>query len=301
MIFWHLWYRKATDLISKLAFMNQQTSKFGIRGFTLIELLVVIAIIAILAAMLLPALSKAKQRATGVSCLNNLKQLTLAAHIYASDNQDCIVPNEPGAPTANLTWAFGWVNGVDAINTDIIRKSLLYQYDGNVENYRCPADKVNVPGTSDLPRARSYSLSSMMGDNGSLLPALSPHPGFKENLKFTSVLKPGPSDASFFVDQEGSSAIATTSVDDGYYSVNYADIGPLWRDEPASRHGNHGQFSFADGHAGIMRWTQPKTQYLQGSYLQQANSGKHPDLDLKQMWESTYHHGGYTGYPDPWN
>jgi prepilin-type processing-associated H-X9-DG protein len=97
------------------------------------------------------------------------------------------------------------------------------------------------------------------------------HVGIKENTKFASVLNPGPSSASFFVDEQGGSTPATTSIDDGYYAVNFQDIGPTWRNVPASRHGNHGQFSFADGHVGIMKWVEPGTQYLQGL---NANSGK---------------------------
>ncbi len=99
----------------------------------------------------------------------------------------------------------------------------------------------------------------MMGDNGDPGGAANNvHPGIPENQKLTSIRNPGPFFASFFVDEQAGSTPDTTSIDDGYYAVNYKDIGSKWRNVPASRHGNYGQFSFADGHAAIMKWVSPK-------------------------------------------
>ena len=282
--------------------MNQQNIKRGTSGFTLIELLVVIAIIAILAAMLLPALSKAKMRATGTSCLNNLKQLTLAAQIYATDNQDYIIPNKIST-AADVSWVAGDVSGrstpTGPTNVTFITSSLLFPYDKTPANYSCPADKITVAGTSGATRVRSYSLNCMMGDNGD--PGGTgnqDHVGIKENLKFTSVLHPDPSSASFFIDEQGGNTSATTSIDDGYYAVDFTAVGPAWRNVPASRHGNHGQFSFADGHVSMIKWVEPKTQFLKGL---DDNSAQRPDADLHQIWLSTYSVGGYPGKPNPWN
>jgi len=258
-------------------------------AFTLLELLVVIAIIAILAALLLPALATAKKRATATGCLNNLKELTLAAQLYAGDFADAIIPNGIGGSPG---WVAGSVQALPgATNLPDIMSGLLYHYSGSPKIYQCPGDTIILAGSS-APRVRSYSLSCMMGNNEGITGV---HDGVVENFKFTSIQMPGPSQALFFVDEQTGTSTDTTSLDDGYFAINYPHGNPAyggssgdeynWRDAPSSRHGDFGQFSFADGHVAKINWLESSTKDLQGGH---ADGTSPVDLDYKQIWQSIY-------------
>jgi prepilin-type N-terminal cleavage/methylation domain-containing protein/prepilin-type processing-associated H-X9-DG protein len=256
-------------------------------GFTLIELLVVIAIIAILAAMLLPALGKAKQQAIRMNCVNNLRQLTIAAVLYGVDNADRIVANYVGNTNA---WVGGDVSSMPgATNVAEIRNAKLFAYNQSVDIYRCPADNFSLRGQAGR-RARSYSLSGMMGINDSWA-AEAVHPKIVENRKFSEVKNPGPANAMFFVDEQADVNLvpANSSIDDGYFAVEPVHPG-RWSNTPASRHGNGSAFSFSDGHSEFWRWVEPKTQFLKGPGGTMVPPA---DRDLQRMKAANFAPGTY--------
>src|ERR1039457_1035338 len=153
-------------------FGRRQTSVVGAHhraGFTLIELLVVIAIIAILAALLLPALSRAKEKGRQIVCVSNLKQMTLAWIMYPGDNNDRLAPNHDGATSGpTINWIAGWVNFVadnrDNTNTAYLQNGLLASYcSKQTAIYKCPSDKYQcVEGGSSMDRIRSISMNGFI-------------------------------------------------------------------------------------------------------------------------------------------
>ena len=227
------------------------------RGFTLIELLVVIAIIAILAALLLPVLAKAKAKAYNAKDLSNLKQLQLGAHMYADDNNGYLLPNSPDPPALMGQGARAWVDsaiGNEAypgaapgnINYALYSSGLLVPYLGNqVGVYKCPADRVP---SADGDRLRSYSMNGQMGMAYAHIMGNS----FNDDApaiqysKESDVINPNPSMAFVFCDE------SMWTINDGFMQINSHTAG--FPDCPAAYHNNGCGFSFQDGHSEIHRW-----------------------------------------------
>ncbi|MGD0743923.1 MAG: prepilin-type N-terminal cleavage/methylation domain-containing protein [Verrucomicrobiota bacterium] len=247
----------------------------GRAAFTLLELLVVMAIIAVLAALLLPALSRARAQAQGIQCLGNTRQLLLAWQFYVHDNDDQL-PYNLGLVGSSFRTSLNWVNnvmtwGLDPDNTNLatITDAGLGPYiSGATRIYRCPADNVlsavqQAAGWD--ARIRSYSMNAMVGNAGdfSINGFNVNNPDYTQFFKITQILQPA--DIFVFLDEH------PDSINDGYFLDKAAENtyaassgGPAyksarWIDLPATYHNRATTFSFADGHSALHRWLQPDT------------------------------------------
>ena len=226
-------------------------------GFTLIELLVVIAIIAILAGMLLPALSKAKTKAQGISCMNNLRQLMLAWRYYTDDNNGWMV-SSLGKVNGRPSWIEGSLDYSSKRTnwdpTEHIETSPLWSYTGGSrEIFKCPSDKATVKvGGEVKQRVRSNSMSQSF-DNGSWLPGGT----YRTFAKESDMIDPGPSMTWILIDEHPG------SINDAAFAVQMQHPHTMSKariiDFPASYHNGACGFSFADGHSEIKKWVDNRT------------------------------------------
>ena len=240
------------------------------RAFTLIELLVVIAIIGILAALLLPVLSRAKLKAQQTNCLNNLRQLQTGWTIY-TDEHDNTMPLNDDFSTAlspNTSTSNSWVSGDCSVAADLsyIKQGTIYPYVGSTDVYHCPSDK-SLVNYSAVPRTRSYSLNYYL--DGLIDRAYNLPSGTESAVMVKYSAISHPSSVFAFLDEN------ENTIEDGIYLL-FLNPYETWQNAPSDRHSQGLNLSFTDGHCEHWKWRYPKRQQGLGEAI--ANDDDLQDL-----------------------